>query len=899
MKFSKLSVALAGIGLSVAAIAAEETTPPQKVERIEVTGSNIRRAAVEGPSPVQVIRKEEIESSGASTVVELMSLLPSVTGFFSGSSSNSFSQGAAAASLRGLGEKNVLVLLNGRRLVNYGYANNIDSSFVDLNAIPLSAIEQVEVLRDGASAIYGSDAVAGVINFKTKRNYQGLEVAGRYGQHVDGGGQEHSASISAGFGDLSNDRFNVLLTADVFQREPTFDRDHKYTKSTDYRPYGGTDSRATNAFPGSYELYDTALGRQAMGGCLGSVEQDDRGDWYCRTESAAYTQTTPRTTRTGTSGIFSFALTPDTTLFSELAFNRNVTDYESGFASIGTFNSGNTKNADRLLWPGDAAYPTSVPIRYFDDNGVLQQENIDPDADAGSRVMVFRSVYEAGQVREKTTSDTARAVFGVKGNLADWDYETSIGYGHNKVKTVESGKLKTDAITDAYLNGGYDPFKLWNSAADVQKLLTSTTRAAESKLMSAELKASNPELFNLMDSPVGFAWGLQAYKDSIKDTPDAQTIAGNIENQGATAVSGDRRVLSAYGELAFNPIKQLEIQLALRHDRYSDFGGTTNPKLSFAFRPMQEVLLRGTATTSFKAPTLPQLYMAESTAYTVVADWVRCGPLGYGPGQCQYSSRLKIHSNPDLQPEESKNFALGIVLSPTRNLTTSFDWYRIEQKNTIETLNAQYILDHEYNADGTKNPAFANLIERSPRNPALEAQYPGLKDGRLIGEIVPFMNVGKQNVSGFDWGLIYSFQLLNIGRLTINNQYSRLLKLQKSDIPSEAPRSRLDDNYNPEWRNSLNIELASGPWSYDTTTRTVASTYDMEDILNLDATTPRLSSYTSVDLNVGYKGIKNTVVNVGVQNLFARAPRFSKDGDAFQDSVTGRFAYASLRYTFK
>ncbi len=894
MKMKYLALCIATFGTMHLANAAEEI---QKVEKIEVTGSNIKRAAVEGPSPVQTIKREEIEASGAGTVVELMALLPSVTGTFAGTESASFAQGAAAASLRGLGEKNVLVLLNGRRLVNYGYASGIDSSFVDLNAIPLAAIEQVEILRDGASAIYGSDAVAGVINFKTKRNYTGLEVSGRHGRHVNGGGEETSTSISAGFGDLSGDGYNALLTADVFHREPTFDRDHKYTRSTDYRPYGGTDARGTSSFPGSYELYDTALRRQAMTGCdPAQVEQDERGDWYCRSDSAVFSQSKPRNSRLGVSGIFSLALNPDTTLFSELAFNRTVTDFESGYASIGAFTSGNNSNISRLIWEGDAAYPGTVTYR--DSNGNVQVINPATDA-GGSRIMVLRNVYEAGQVTEKTTSNTARAVFGIKGMLADWDYESSVGYGKNKVDTLENNKLKSDAITDAYENGGYNPFKLWNDAADVQRLLTSTTRAAESELLSAEIKASNVELFTLLDSPVGFAWGVQAYKESIKDTPDAQTVAGNIENQGATAVTGDRNVASVYGELAFNPTEKLEVQLALRHDQYSDFGGTTNPKFSFAFRPMREVLLRGTATTSFKAPTLPQLYMAESTAYLTVADWVRCKPLGYGPDMCAYSSRLKIQSNKDLKPEESKNFSLGFVLSPTRNLSTSLDWYRIEQTDTIETLNAQYILDNEYNADGTKNPKFADLIERSPRNPALEAQYPGLKDGRLIGQIVPYYNVGKQNVSGLDWGLEFAFKLAGIGRISVDNQYSRLLKLEKSDIPTVAPRSRLDDNYNPRWRNVLTLNLERGAWNFGATTKTVAGTYDLEDILNLDVTTPRLPSYTTVDLNLNYKGFKNTTLNFGVLNAFDRAPRFSTNADEFQDSTTGRFAYGSVRYTFK
>ncbi len=230
----------------------QEVSANNPIQKVEVTGSNLKHIEAEGPSAVVVVRRIDIERSGAGTVVELLGKMTGVTGAFDGTNSNSFSQGAAAVSLRGLGEKNTLVLLNGRRIANYGYAQNTDSTFVDLNSIPLSALERVEVLRDGASAIYGSDAVAGVINFITRRNYEGIEASARVAGNQAGDAKETSVGITAGFGNLSTDKQNVLLSFDAFHRDPTQNGKHSLTRSDDRRPYGGTDGRSTDLYPGSF-----------------------------------------------------------------------------------------------------------------------------------------------------------------------------------------------------------------------------------------------------------------------------------------------------------------------------------------------------------------------------------------------------------------------------------------------------------------------------------------------------------------------------------------------------------------------------------------------------------------------------------------------------------------------
>ena len=202
----------------------------------------------------------------------------------------------------------------------------------------------------------------------------------------------------------------------------------------------------------------------------------------------------------------------------------------------------------------------------------------------------------------------SRLLLGARGSFGAYDWDSALTHSTNKATMDIGNLLKRDAITHALQEGGYDPFKMKNSDADVKALLTSIQRRANSTLSTADFKLSNAELFKL-GGPVGMAAGVQLMNESMEDVPDAQIVAQNIENMGGTASKGKRHVASVYTELQLNPTKQVEVQLALRADKYSDFGNTVNPKLALSYRPVDSLLLRGGYNTAFKAPSLQQLHM--------------------------------------------------------------------------------------------------------------------------------------------------------------------------------------------------------------------------------------------------------------------------------------------------
>jgi iron complex outermembrane receptor protein len=232
---------------------------------------------------VEVIRRDAIEKSGAATVSELLSKLPSMYIPLDGSDAGSFAAGASSVQLRGMDAKYVLILLNGRRLANYGFADGASNSFVDLNSLPLAAIESVEILRDGASAIYGSDAVAGVINFKTRKNYRGTEASVNAGNNQKGDGANYNVSVTTGFGDIDNDGRNVLLTAELAKRTPLWSDKHGYYANPDYRRFGVPINAVQCVIWVASGM--SKLSRDMIPGCRGTIETNALGDQLCLTSS--------------------------------------------------------------------------------------------------------------------------------------------------------------------------------------------------------------------------------------------------------------------------------------------------------------------------------------------------------------------------------------------------------------------------------------------------------------------------------------------------------------------------------------------------------------------------------------------------------------------------------------
>jgi iron complex outermembrane recepter protein len=866
MKFpiKALAFAIASISYVQTSYAADIVN---KVERVEVTGSSIKRIKKEGPSLITVIKRDEIEKSGANTVAEALSAMAPSSAVTLGDNDLSFSQGSATTGLRGMGEKNVLILINGRRVSPSGFGD-FDHANVDLNSLPLALIDSIEILSDGASAIYGSDAVAGVINFKTKQNYQGFRATSYLGMNSDGDGEKTSASIIGGFGSMAEDGYNLLLSGSVDKRKPTFLNKHAATRSLDYRPYGGTDSRRLGK-PGNY--YDYATGTNyAKPGCDAKLETNNLGEVLCVSEENN-TQTSADITRFGFGAQFNKTLSDDLELFSDVTVSRSTTRFNSGKLWINGFS--------HVITPDHAAWRDVIDGR-----------------ETGGNLAVTRFIYEAPDQVSEITSNSIRALAGLRGTFSGWDFESALAYSQNKSSKTSNVLLKSK-INNAYIDGGFDPWKLRNSDKDVNALLHNATRDGESKLATADIKFSRSDLYSLPGGDIGLAVGANFMKESAKDGGDEEYQKRNVENEVANGAVGSRSVQSLYGELAIPVLKSLEVQLALRFDHYSDFGNTTNPKIGFAFNPVDWLKLRGTATTTFKAPTLQQIYMQEAVAYPNVGlhDDVRCGPLKtLGTPSCAYYPELHSQGGKNLTPETTRNFTFGMVLQPTNELSASIDWYSFATKDAIQTLDAQYILDNE-----EKNPKYRDAIHRLAFKPNSNPKFPTLERGRLVSIDTPFANVGELNITGIDSDIRFDTKLGSWGKLSLRNQTNFTLSAERSDTEGAAPLDRLGGFDYPEWRNVFTVGYDYAEWGVQVQTSTLASTVDAADPQVLVAGSAKMPSYSIVNLSGSYHFNKNGVINVGVNNVFDEETPFSPSKNFFVVRNPWRFGYVSFEYQFK
>ncbi len=870
LKKTNLAMALALIGFVPAlAWSADTNASTEQLERITVTGSNIKRINREGPTPVEVIKKADIEKSGASTVIQLLDRLPSVSGVLAGTNSGSFAAGAATAGLRGMSSKYVLILLNGRRITNYGMAISGTDTFVDLNSLPLSVIESVEILRDGASAIYGSDAVAGVINFKTKKNYQGFETSARYGQTADGDGMEQAVNISAGFGNLEEDGRNLLLSLDTYHRDPVFTRKHKATKTNDYRSLGGDDNR-TGAMWGYWR--DAKLVNHPLPGCDPSrLESRSSGDFCVADVDIMDPQLSPRTSRVGLMANYTQKLGGNSELFVEAGYNRTETKLDGGYQFI-------QQTIDKT-WK---IYPSAG---YLSPTGPFT---------GAEKIRITRYLNENGKSYNQVNSDTYRVVTGLRTTLKEWDIEGSLNMGYNKVSMASSNVILGTPFLNAMKNGVngqvvYNPFLVQSSGAGLAQFQTSNTNEGISRLDSFELKAANSELTHFAAGPVGFAAGLQWNHESMNSIPGDLIQSGQLMNYAVQEkLKASRSVFSVYGEFSLPVAKDVEVQLALRSDHYNDFGDSLNPKFAFSWKPYKEILVRGSATTSFKAPTLPQLY-ATRQAYTNLYDYAQCEKKNI---KCtSASTQIRSGGNPNLKPERSNNFSLGFVLEPIKDLSASFDWYMIDQSDTVQSLDAQYVLDHADRFPG-------QVVRKTPDLPNIP--------GDIDYVSAPYMNLGSTRIEGMDIDIRYDVSLGRFGKLTFREAQNRTFSYKDTPLATDPMRENVDFAPVPRWKNILDVTYAYGDYSLGVTMRTYASTKNKGSVEDPDTAglPERIPSYSAFDVNFSAKPIKKLTVNAGIKNIGNRIPPYGTGKNAVgyvgpSTEVWGRTFYLGGSYAFK
>lgn len=622
----------AAIAVVALPVAAQES---QSTERVVVTGSAIKRVQAEGPAPVEVISKADIAVTGATTVNELIKSIASIDIYDQGELTSNSPSGSGTGNLRlrGLDETNVLVLLNGRRLpVNALYDGSGAGGAVDINMIPLSAIDRVEILKDGGSAIYGADAVAGVVNFITKKNYSGADVKVMYGNSSRNDGTEKQVSFSGGIGDLETNGYNFLVSYDNFQRDPIYRKDRDISKSSDFRRFGYGDYRS------SYSPYGNLI--NSNGQFTGATVAPCPSQLY--TNRCRYD------------------------------FNADLLTAYNGADRWAAMVLGTVKLGSMT---GSVQYSYSESTDHFEAHPIPDYFVLPSGDWYGGRFM------QGGPRITDRKSKMEYFNIGLEGNAGKFDWEVVFGQGTNKVSNRDRNYFNANLWYPALENGLIDGTSTHNDQALVDSMKVTPTRYGESKLQFVDGKISG-ELAKLSTGSLSYATGVSFWREELTDTPDPLTqqglVVGSIQQ---AAVNAARNAKAIFGELSVPLPMNFEAQVAARYDSYSN-ASRTSPKVALRWQPNKNFMLRGSYTESFKIPRLKQLYGAKEQGAITLDSAEECGAIGM-PAGCARPAYEVSGSNAELKPEKGKTWSMGFVYD-VGPISGTVDWWKIKINDAID-----------------------------------------------------------------------------------------------------------------------------------------------------------------------------------------------------------------------
>ena len=841
---------------SFTAFAADQN---EEIERIEVTGSHIKRQDMEGPSPITSLSQDDIQKSGVTDLISLFTKLPiSGQGTFStqANSSDDTANGGSSVSLRGLGADSTLILINGRRVSVSPFAKGIDTAFVDINNIPLSAIKRVDILKDGASATYGSDAVAGVINIVLRDDVDGAELSAKMGTTADGGGEEQSVNLVFG---NSTDNSSHTFVLEYFNRDEVMYSDRSYSATANQAARTGdpdaTDFRSSAGIPGTIALASDPSNRRIdlYGNDHCPAEDIDLANNLCRYDYAPHMTMIPAAERFSWNYMGKYEVNDNIRAFAELnGQNSKSTVRGAGSPSFNElFMSGDNINHPFADMPTDEFYGQDLTMR--------------------------RRTVDIGNREKRVDSNYYRAILGLQGEIKDWDWEAA--YSYIKSSSVERGvngfpnSRRTQEAIDSGLWNPFEPSS--NSQAALDYIETTTSRFGKSTMKSLDFKISG-SVFEMPHGDMMLAVGSEYREETISDNPDDQFLRGEVFGTEATQANGSRDNLAFFGELAIPVLDNLEIQIAVRHEDYSDFGTTTDPKISFLWAPTEDLSLRGSYGTAFRAPSLHQLGLGRTDESPNLVDTLRCAAIGNQDRACEPQEYTAVfEGNPELGPEESKSYNLGLIYNVTDDLNFSVDYYNYDITDIIDS-DTQFVMDN-FGLDGT-------IVERRPTSiPNDPGEVIRVNDG--------FQNIGDLQTSGIDLDVRYRLET-SAGEFKFGYVLNYVLDFEDYKNTEEGGFEQ------PQMRWTI-----SADWVLDDFSATAAinfvDSFEQEASLNLSQD---VDSMTTLDASVNYFGIDDLVLTLGATNLTNEEPPFAyHDFMGFAVNVhsgQGRFAYAQVKYKF-
>jgi len=815
-----------------------EAAPAHSVSDVVVTGSNIRGANTEGFNPVQVIGREEIETSGKSTTADLLRSISANTGNGSNETQNSgWSSGAAGIGLRGLSQKNTLVLLNGRRVANYGFpGGGLSDTFVNLNALPMVATQRLEVLKDGASAVYGSDAVAGVTNIITRQNFQGLEFGASHGLADQGGLETLTAKLVVGHGDLETDSYNVLLSLEGYTRNRLDQDQRDLTKSGIYtglpggRWNGWSAKGARFLVNGASVPFLNPQGQCPEGMVLtASAPIDGLAGDTCAINLAPHTTLIPSTDRYQAYLFGTKRLTSEIEAFGEVLYS-----YVEGASLFGS-------SPFFTLEGGRFALNAQTGLAEPVSNLLPANNTYNP---YGRATPIEYTFFDLGRTLKTNESRSYRALAGVRGRHDSLDWEAAIyASGSDERETVSGGFANRWTLADALANG---TLNLHNPGATPQAVLDgirlSTLRPAESRLYGADFKVSG-EVFNLPAGQIGYAAGVEFRHESLVSRNPWQIDAGLQVRPAIAAVDGERDVWAAYAEFNIPVLSNLDVQIAGRADEYSDFGSAFSPKAGLRWKALDWLALRASASRGFRAPSL-----SENSASTMISYGSVIDPYDPDLPNSRQNPTFFTVGNTNLEPEKTRSYNLGAVFTPTRDTVLSIDWYQIKLDNLIGTGNTTAIVQANDPAD----------VIRDGR-------------GKLQAVYNRYQNLTALETSGIDVDFSQRWRTGDWGVFTLSSAYTHVLEYKRPN----AAGGPLLDYAGSNRGGTLPADKATTrvAWSNDALDANLTWYYTSGyDQISAAALQSEVDAYNQFDLYLGWSGLERLTVYAKVENLLDEAP---------------------------
>jgi iron complex outermembrane receptor protein len=892
---------------SPASATANTDAEGKPIAKVYVTGSNIRRISAETASPVQVITRDEMVRGGATSLTEVLKTISSNVGGISEERTGGFSAGASSLNLRGIGSQATLMLINGRRLAPYAQPE-FQTTFVDLNSIPIGAVERIEVLKDGASAIYGSEAIAGVVNIIMRDSFEGVEIGGSAGESSHRDGRQLRTTLSAGFGSLVENHWNAYATIDVRQFKPIFlNRRDDYLGTQDWRNWGYKDNRSLYTYPGNIYWTDKATNqltaRSLDGNCPASrlvpasqvLSAGSTGSVCVFDDTAdGSINAGGKTDRIGLTSRATYQLNANTTLFSEVIAHQN----KARTTGLYHWVAGQTGQITPALPITHPQYPKDL---------------IGPDgktlAGGNGTVRVRASLKDFPGQGQDNTTDFARYLAGAKGSVGKWDWETAAMASTSKVSSTNTAAILTTPFVNAYKNG---TFVFGNAAANADLFNQITTTAVnefESKLYQIDGRVAG-ELFNLPSGAVSVAAGAEARRESLKVDPDPRSVQGEIYHQAQNppGFENSRTIKSVFAEMTIPVLKSVEAQLAVRHDRYSDYGTSTTPKIGMKWTITPRYVLRGTYAEGFRAPTLVENSTDVRHAFLSYRDPARCNA-SFKLG-CSWSSAYDSGANPALAPETAKSYTLGLAMEPTDWLVATVDAWRIRRDNEIGTLDLTRVLEDP--ARYANNPAAA--IQRAALTDADKAA--GATAGEVTLVKLLLTNVAVTDVRGIDVDLRGKFNFGEWGRFEPRLQVQYMSSYKNAPSAEDAQIEYIGTRGTPRVQATLGMAWKKAAWQLSADVVHVGhmasvGDFTVECVYKTEGypwlCDNGLASFTTVNLGGSYKGLfgmKDLKLGFAVRNAFDRKPPFNPYSASLGyyqplHSATGRYFQLSADYSFK